>query len=274
MSSLKLTELIGLPVVTKDASLGQVDDVMIDVSNFDVRYLVISMKKWLPSEKVLIAPGEVAHVTGDEDILSLDLLRKDVENAPKLPHLHDVPRTYELSIHDYFGWTPYWLMSPSGINWYPKVEEENETTLPFPEEWNDLDEHRRKSLGRRMMSAKSLKNFSVKTFDDAKFGHIENLIIDTDDWFVLDCIVSENRLLPGGHHYCFSPRFIEILYQHRRLLQVSFSKDRLEFAPQYDSATYGENFRRLSMEHYLGETGSSVFAGTDDHISRDIDLWF
>lgn len=52
----KLKDLQGDAIVAADGELGSVDDLVFDDGDWDVRYVVVNARRWMPGRKVLVSP--------------------------------------------------------------------------------------------------------------------------------------------------------------------------------------------------------------------------
>jgi len=60
-----LTALIGYTVHSEDGEIGHVEDVLLDVRAWAIRYLVVNAEKWCPDKSVLVSPEWLTQVTWD-----------------------------------------------------------------------------------------------------------------------------------------------------------------------------------------------------------------
>jgi hypothetical protein len=57
---------------------------------------------------VLISPHALAAVNGDQQDISVNLTKKQIEDSPSLDSHKPVSRQFEESYHGYYGWPMYW----------------------------------------------------------------------------------------------------------------------------------------------------------------------
>lgn len=101
-------EVNGYHIQARDGEIGHVDDFVVDVGTWYLRYLVIDTRNWLPGKKVLVAPAWVEEVDWASRIVSMDLKRETIQNSPEFDPSMPVNREYEVRLYDYYGRPKYW----------------------------------------------------------------------------------------------------------------------------------------------------------------------
>lgn len=102
-------EVIGYHIQARDGEIGHIDDFVVDVGTWYVRYLVIDTRNWLPGKKVLVAPAWVEEVNWASRSVSMDLKRETIKNSPEFDPSMPVNREYEVRLYDYYGRPKYWV---------------------------------------------------------------------------------------------------------------------------------------------------------------------
>ncbi|MFO0753362.1 MAG: PRC-barrel domain-containing protein [Thermodesulfovibrionales bacterium] len=122
MSSIKATgtglllrgsKFIGMDVKNRAGEdLGDIEDVMIDLSAGRIAYAVLSFGGFLGlGDKFFAIPPDVLEYNEVDDELILNVDKNSLENAPGFdkenwPDMAD--RTWGASIYNYYGRDPYW----------------------------------------------------------------------------------------------------------------------------------------------------------------------
>ncbi len=101
-------EVRGYHVQTTDGSKGHVDDFIIDDASWQVRYLVVDTRNWLPGRKVLVSPSWVGEVRWTERTVQVQHTSDEIKNAPEFDASAPVNRTYERRLYDFYGRPAYW----------------------------------------------------------------------------------------------------------------------------------------------------------------------
>lgn len=92
--------------------LGEIKDLMIDLSGGRIAYAVLSFGGFLGmGDKLFAIPWEAFQVVQEEEVLILNVAKEKLEQAPGFdkdnwPDMADV--TWGKSIHSYYGYDPYW----------------------------------------------------------------------------------------------------------------------------------------------------------------------
>ncbi len=101
-------EIIGYHIQAKDDSFGHVEDFIIDDQTWRLQYLVIDTKNWLPGKASLIDIGWVDEFDWNDKTAKVDLLRKQIEMAPRFDPCEAVNRDEEHRLYDYYGKPKDW----------------------------------------------------------------------------------------------------------------------------------------------------------------------
>lgn len=101
-------EVIGYRIRSSDDEIGHVQDFLVDDESWDIRYLVIDTRNWLPGKKVLVSPQWVEGVSWAERRVHLDVSAGAIRNSPEYRPDEPVTREYEKMLHDYYQRPAYW----------------------------------------------------------------------------------------------------------------------------------------------------------------------
>jgi sporulation protein YlmC with PRC-barrel domain len=83
----------GYHVEARDGSIGHVEDVLLDVRTWEVRYLVVATRNWWPGQKVLVSPQLIDQVSWAESHVVVRMTRDEVKAGPQ----YDPERLEELT---------------------------------------------------------------------------------------------------------------------------------------------------------------------------------
>jgi hypothetical protein len=88
--------------------VGSVDDFLIEMPSWAIRYIAVRSGHRLGSRHVLVSPGWVIGVSWEGRLLDVDLSAGVVAGAPEYDPLQPADRAYEARLHDYYHRLPYW----------------------------------------------------------------------------------------------------------------------------------------------------------------------
>lgn len=101
-------EVIGYHIEARDGEIGHVEDLIVNVEDWLIRYLVVDTRNWLPGRKVLVSPTWAEEISWRERKVRVDLSRETIENSPEFNPAEPVNRSYEVRLYDYYGRPKYW----------------------------------------------------------------------------------------------------------------------------------------------------------------------
>lgn len=76
-------EVEGYRIEATDAGVGHVEDLVVDDEGWEIRYIVVDTRDWLPGKKVLVSPRSISGVSWSQKEVYVDLTQDEVERAPE-----------------------------------------------------------------------------------------------------------------------------------------------------------------------------------------------
>lgn len=102
-------EVEGYRIGATDGEVGHVEDFLIDDEEWEIRYVAVDTRNWLPGKKVLVSPAWVSQVSWPDKELYADLTREEIKSAPEWDPNAPLDREYETRLHEHYGRPPYWV---------------------------------------------------------------------------------------------------------------------------------------------------------------------
>ena len=104
----KAKTLKGYKLGCIDGDIGKVKEFYFDDQHWTIRYLVADTGNWLTGRQVLISPHALVAVIVEEQLIAIDLTKKQIEDSPSLSSDKPVSRQFEENYYGYYGWPAYW----------------------------------------------------------------------------------------------------------------------------------------------------------------------
>lgn len=101
-------EVRGYDIEARDGSIGHVEDFIIDLGTWRIRYLVLDTRNWLPGKKVLLAPQWIQRIDSTHTSTEVAMRRDQIKNSPEYDPDQALTREYEEGLHEYYGFPKYW----------------------------------------------------------------------------------------------------------------------------------------------------------------------
>ena len=101
-------EIIGYRVETIDGEIGHVKDMLIDDSQFAVRYLVVDTEDTFDGRTVLLAVPWVSKLSWDRAAVKTEFSKEQIQQSPQWDEESPIERPYEEALHTYYGRPRYW----------------------------------------------------------------------------------------------------------------------------------------------------------------------
>lgn len=102
-------EVIGYYVGASDGDIGHVDDLLVELEDWTVRYIVIDTRNWLPGKQVLVATDWLSAVDWHDQKIAVELEREKIKTSPEYDPATTLDRAYQKSLHDHHGRNAAWF---------------------------------------------------------------------------------------------------------------------------------------------------------------------
>lgn len=232
---LQAKKLRGYSIAALDGELGSVKDLYFDDEYWGVRYFVVDTGSWLKGHKVLISTQSIRPdaVALTEQMIPVELSRKQVETAPPVDTEEPVSRHYERAHaahyrNDYYWNGPHsWAAGPFGTVL--------STAQPRPgKEGRQLEEisELEKETGARshLRSSAEVIGYDVVATDGV-LGRIDDLVIDSELWRITHLIVDTTKWLPGGQ-VVVPPEAVDRVDWATSSVHLNMTRDQIKNSPR------------------------------------------
>lgn len=102
-------EVMGYDVHATDGRIGHVDDFIVNVEEWLIRYIVVDTRKWLTGRKVIMPPDWVTQIDWSQSEVRVDVACDSIKDSPQFEPDAPVNREYEIRLYDYYGRPRYWM---------------------------------------------------------------------------------------------------------------------------------------------------------------------
>lgn len=207
---------------------------------------------WLSGREVLISPFSLGKV--DRDVASVDvkLTRQQVEKSPGIDTHQPVSRQNEADLYNYYGYPYYW---PGPYLWGPVPWPGGlaATHPQFPQtEAGEIQaaEKRKRKKDFHLRSIKEVTEYHIEA-SDGDIGHVEDFIIDDENWAIRYIIVDTRNWWPGKK-VPISPEWIKEISWTDSAVYVDLPREAIKTSPEYDSdaGMVSRDYEKRLFEHY------------------------
>lgn len=100
------SELEGYTIEARDGSIGHVQNFVIQDESWNIAYLIIDTRNWLPGgRKVVIPPSWATNIDWKSRVLALNLTKDQIESSPEYHSVEFIDPVYEDTLHAHYGLT-------------------------------------------------------------------------------------------------------------------------------------------------------------------------
>jgi hypothetical protein len=98
----------GYHIRAKDGEIGHVQGFLVDDSTWSIRYLIVNTSNWWMGHQVLLSPDWIHDVNWSGSIVTVDLDRQAIKDAPPYDPQAPFAREAEATIYGHYGRHGYW----------------------------------------------------------------------------------------------------------------------------------------------------------------------
>ena len=212
----------GYKLESLDGEIGKVKEFYFDDRHWTIRYLVADTGTWLTGRQVLISPYALGDVNGEDQLIAINLTKKQIKDSPSLDSDKPVSRQFEEAYYGYHGWPTYWG-GPYTWGSYPYIVRD-------PEKWREANQGG-KAWDPHLRGTDGVSGHHVQAAD-GEIGHVDDFIIDDETWAIRYLIVDTHNWWPGKK-VLLSPRWIERVSWIERKVFVDLSRETIKQSPEF-----------------------------------------
>jgi len=224
-------ELQSFTIAATDGEIGAIDAVYFDDEKWTIRHLVVDTDGWLSGRKVLISPRSVVGVNGPDEVVRVDLTRRQIEDSPDIDSDRPVSRQHETEFDIYYGYPSYWA-GPMLWGYAPLPLLGG--ALPIEDSGRqEVRERIEQERDHHLRSSKEAIGYDVQATNDA-IGHVDDFLFDEKDWSIQMMVVATSNWWPGKH-VLISPRRIDYVSWNEKNVVMKITREEIENSPEYDA---------------------------------------
>lgn len=240
------SELTGTGIQATDGSIGSLADFLFDDQTWIVRWVVIDTGTWMSSRKVLLPPSCLRRQDNLTRDIHVELTQSQVKESPELDTDAPVSRQMEAEIYAYYAWPPYWIGGfgdagagiAGGAVYRPIVPPRYEPGASTQARAPSVErEVRARQMNQKehgdphLRSTEHVTGLSIHA-SDGSIGHVEDFIIDADNWMIRYIAVDTVNWWPGKR-VLIAPEWILDISWPERSVTVDLSRDHIKQSPEY-----------------------------------------
>ena len=253
----KAKTMKGYKLDSLDGEIGKVEEFYFDDRHWAIRYLVANTGTWLMDRQVLISPYALADVLKGEQLIAVNLTKKQIEDSPSLNSHKPVSRQFEESYFGYFGWPMYWA-GPYMWGAYPYIPRDPSAWRSSTQSEETWDPHLR--------STQAVSGYHLHAAD-GEIGHVVDFVIDDETWAIRYLIVDTQNWLPGKK-VLIAPRWIERISWEDSEVFVKLTREQIKESPEYTEESMLTRDYEIKLHRHYKHAGYWVDEPVATHHSR------
>ncbi|MFO7755245.1 MAG: PRC-barrel domain-containing protein [Bacteroidales bacterium] len=230
-------------VETTDGQHGKVKDFLFDEESWTIRYLEADFGNLFKDKRVLIPGTFLKKPDWDGKNFHINLRKSDIESCPDIDQKMPVSKKYEEELSKHYGISNYWPYAYTGTAaismFYPPRPMEPPAKIVSE---NDLDTELR--------SFDEVRGYHLKAID-GKFGHIEDLLADDEDWQVVYAVIDTGNFKPWDREVLLSINWMDKISYVDREISINLNSETIKDAPAYEGiSSVNTDFENILYDFY------------------------
>ena len=214
-------ELKGHTIQARDSDVGKVHEFYFDDASWKIRYLVADIGAWFEDYRVLIPPSVLGKPDRAEHFLPVDLTREHVENSPDAKTDKPVSIQKKGGIYSLTSLMIHWSYYQPAVILPQILPEAQERESPCGKPTDDP----------HLRSMRRVIGYHIRAAD-GEAGHVEDFIIDDEEWVIHYMAVGTRNWLPGKQ-VLVDVTCIEEISWSDSLVYVDLSRVRIKSSPTF-----------------------------------------
>jgi len=248
---IKAKDLRGYSLLCLDGEIGKVEEFYFDDHHWTIRYLIAETGGWLTGWQVLISPYAMTTVNKEEQNISINLTKKQIEESPLLESDKPVSRQYEESYYGYYGWPLYWGGADMwGLSPYIESGLNSRTAGHTANNKNrSSDLHSKHSWDPNLRSTKAVSGYGIHAAD-GEIGHVDDFIIDDETWAIRYLVIDTQNWWPGKK-ILIAPSWISSISWEESKVVINLPRETIKLSPEYtDESLLTRDYENSLHMHY------------------------
>ncbi|MGV8880460.1 MAG: PRC-barrel domain-containing protein [Sphingobacteriaceae bacterium] len=93
----------GYTIDALDENIGNVEDFIVDDSNWKIHYMVVDTGNWFPGKKVTLSPHLIKEINWETSEVTVNATVEQVKNSPEYDASKHLSTLYESNLQNYYG---------------------------------------------------------------------------------------------------------------------------------------------------------------------------
>ena len=252
-----ISPLKGFPIEATDGRMGTVIDFLFDDRSWKVRWLVVECGNWMKERRVLIHPSALTYSGFKDDRFEVKLTMAQVEGGPTLWEHQPVSQQMQTRFYDYYGWESAW--GGAYVGWAPGAMASPISEAPFlgaqPSSNSRAETEAVEGGDPNLRSVVEVIGYHIHA-RDGDIGHVENFMLDKDDWRLGYLVVDTKNWLPGRRVMIAVEAVTSVEWTDRHI-RLDITRDQVRTSPLWNPLASFSELEKTHLDKHYGWMGQA-----------------
>lgn len=212
-------------VETQDKTEGKITDFLFDEKQWVIRYIEADFGSLFQSKKVLIPRAFLDKPDAQAKKFPVNLSNSEIEKCPELDKHLPVSRKYEEELSRHYRINPYWNVAYMGsaIAYYPPRPVHIPDKIVTEQDVDTI-----------LRSFNEVQGYRIQAIE-GKIGHINDILVDDDDWQIVYTIVDTSNWIPWSKHVIIPVSYLANINYAKNEVEIKLKTEDIKNAPEYNA---------------------------------------
>ncbi|MFA9379209.1 MAG: PRC-barrel domain-containing protein [Lachnotalea sp.] len=236
-----------------DGEIGKVKGFYFEDQSWFLKYLIVNTGNWLINRQVLILPSSIISINKEEEYITTNLTKDQIENSPSLDSDKPVSLQFQEKFYGYYG-LPIFAMGIGNGGGYRFGYGGGGRVVPceaLPSNEDNIIQHNieENNWDPHLRSTQTVSGYTIDAIDD-KIGHVDDFIIDDENWKIQYIEIDTKNWIPGKK-ILISPNWIENVNWGDSKVSVNLYCEEIRQSPEYtNEAIIDRDYEIRLHQHY------------------------
>lgn len=229
-------------IVSRDKIKGSIIDMYFDDLFWNIQYVVVTTGGLLEEKSIIISHAALGEPDKDNKALpvfvDLDTEDDEQKSIPPKPISETKFKNATRILK--------WPLDKLNLQSLSSNEMKNLVTNMVMDE-----KQKNKQINPHLRSWEEVLGYNIQA-KNGEIGHVDDFIVDSDNWKIRYLIIDTRNWLPGGKDVLISPAWIERIKWSNNLVYIDLKKEAIKNSPEYNSNEPLDDQFELRLFKYYG----------------------
>lgn len=221
---MKATEWLGIGLIAKDGTAGQVEDLYFEDKQWTLQYLLVDCEPWRVRRKMLFPVRLMDTLDWEARKIHLKMTLDQIKAASEVDFSTTLPWQLEKDLYEFFRWPSYWQTSVFHAPAYAKMSPPRNAPVPS-------------DLRPQLHSLREVTGYQVET-RDGDIGHLADFMLQEDPknktWQIAHFALNLKKAYQEDRQVLLAPHWLKEINAHTSTILLDLHHSDIRSSTDFD----------------------------------------